>query len=294
MSFLNTTFWEEFQKSVGRKTFRFRNDVYAVKMELPFNKSFLYSPSPNAPEFLDEIKKTAKQENAIFFKWEPMVPAEREIPIIKKQDTNKLQDSNFKKSNKALQPQKTVIVDLNKSEDVLMQSMHKKWRYNIRLAQRKGIEISECKNKTTEGFEQFWALLEATAEREGFATHPKEYYKELFKLEQVKLFHANFENKHPAFAVVLFHAKRATYLHGASDYKYRKYMAPHLLHAEIMRYAKEKQFSEYDLWGIDEKKWPGVTRFKRGFGGKEVEYIGSFDLPLQKLWYGLYRLKNIR
>jgi len=66
-------------------------------------------------------------------------------------------------------------------------------------------------------------------------------------------------------------------------------MAPHLLQWEQIREAKRYGCSEYDFWGIDEKKWPGVTRFKRGFGGREIKYIGTWDFALDKKWYLLYR-----
>jgi lipid II:glycine glycyltransferase (peptidoglycan interpeptide bridge formation enzyme) len=70
-------------------------------------------------------------------------------------------------------------------------------------------------------------------------------------------------------------------------------MAPHLLHWEIIRQAKQLGYHFYDFWGIDEKKWPGLTRFKKGFGGKIIEYPGTFDLVFNKFWYQLYRLGKI-
>ena len=79
-------------------------------------------------------------------------------------------------------------------------------------------------------------------------------------------------------------------MHGASDHDYRALMAPYLLHWEVIKYAKEHGLSEYDLWGIDEKKWSGVTRFKKGFGGREVKYTGSYDYVFMPIWYRLYRL----
>ena len=69
-------------------------------------------------------------------------------------------------------------------------------------------------------------------------------------------------------------------------------MAPYFLHWELIKIAGCEDMDEYDLWGIDEKRWPGVTRFKRGFGGKEVQYIGSFDLVFKPVWYWAYKFKN--
>lgn len=287
MNFLISSQWRQFQESAGRKTFDVGKDGYAVKMELPLGKSYLYSNYPDTPKHLDEIKKIAKQEGAVFIKFEPMALLQGEI--------RNLREFGFRHSLKELQPQRTIILDLIKDESQILAKMHQKTRYNIRLAGKRGIKISEAKNKG-EYFEEFWKLLSKTAQRDKFHTHTKEYYKKLLALDITKLYFAykhgeGFHETHAA-AVAVFFGGRATYLHGASDYKYRRDMAPHLLHWKIIQDAKDAGMEEYDLWGIDKKKWPGVSRFKQGFGGREVEYIGSWDFPINKFWYTLYRWKN--
>ncbi|MEX0869817.1 MAG: peptidoglycan bridge formation glycyltransferase FemA/FemB family protein [Candidatus Spechtbacterales bacterium] len=294
MSFLNSPQWREFQENVGRKTFdigKIGKSGYAIKMELPLGKSYLYSPSPDALENLEEIKKIAKKEGAVFFKWEPMVPKNDTNPRIDTNATNKLQKLGLQKAVKTLQPQRTVIIDIKKDENQILAQMHQKHRYNIRLAQRKGVEVKISDDKSTD-LEKFWELMQKTTERDGFSAHCKDYYEKLLDIEGIELFFAYKDGKPTASAIIIFYENRATYLHGASDHELRKFMAPHLMHWEIIKHAKERDIEEYDLWGIDEKKWPGVTRFKRGFGGKEIEYIGSYDVPLQKLWYFVYKLKN--
>ena len=67
-------------------------------------------------------------------------------------------------------------------------------------------------------------------------------------------------------------------------------MAPYLLQWQQILEAKKRGCAEYDFWGINEKKWPGVTRFKKGFSGKEVGYPGAFDLIFQPIWYSLYKI----
>lgn len=251
-------------------------------MELPFNKSYLYSPSPNSHKYIDKIKKIAKKEDAIFFKYEPIVIKHKTWKM------EHLKTKGLKEAPKTLQPQKTIILDLQKSEEVLLEEMHKKTRYNIRLADRRGVEV-----KRSNKIEKFIALLKDTSDRDKFSPHPDNYYKKLFKLKNTKLFYASREKEDwHAAALVIFENNRATYLHGASNYKYRKHMGPHRLHWEIMKYAKGKNYKEYDLWGVDKNKWPGITRFKNGFGGEKIEYIGSYDMPLQRLWYAGYKVKN--
>ena len=200
-------------------------------------------------------------------------------------------DSEFKKSTKEIQPSETVILDLRKSEEELLKEMKQKTRYNIGVAEKHGIKIEEKGD-----FEPFWKLLEETASRDKFHLHPKKYYEEMLKnlnLETKfpsgnKLFLAEKGEKILAVAIVNFFNKRATYLHGASSAEYKNLMAPHLLHWEIARYAKKNGFEEYDLWGISEKKYPGVTRFKRGFGGKEINYPGAYDFIFDKKWHLIY------
>ena len=67
-------------------------------------------------------------------------------------------------------------------------------------------------------------------------------------------------------------------------------MAPHLLQWEQIKEAKKRGCIEYDFWGIDDKKWPGVTRFKRGFGGREINYPNAHDLVFQPIWYLIYKI----
>lgn len=93
-----------------------------------------------------------------------------------------------------------------------------------------------------------------------------------------------------AGALTLTYGDTAYYLHGAMDREYRNLMAPHFMHWEIMKLYKHEGFGYYDFWGIDARKWPGVTRFKLGFGGREIEYPGSFDLPISKFWYVVYTM----
>ncbi|MEX0877834.1 MAG: peptidoglycan bridge formation glycyltransferase FemA/FemB family protein [Candidatus Spechtbacterales bacterium] len=285
MSFLNSPQWRAFQESAGRETFNI-GEGYALKLGVQFGKNYLYSNFSEIPKYLKEIKKIAKKENAIFFKWEPMM--ERQATSDKRQELEKL---GFRKAQKELQPQKTVIIDIKKDDDEILSKMHKKTRYNIRLAEKRGVSVKESEDKIKD-IGIFWELLQETAERDKFYTHPKEYYEKLIELDMAKLYFAHKSKQVHAVAIVIFYKKRATYLHGASSYEHRRDMAPYMLHFKIMQEAKTENLKEYDLWGIDEDKWPGMTRFKRGLGGREVEYIGSWDMPFNTFWYKAHVLKN--
>jgi peptidoglycan pentaglycine glycine transferase (the first glycine) len=193
------------------------------------------------------------------------------------------------KKVKDIQPKKTVVLNLKDNLDDILKRMHQKTRYNIRLAKKKGVVIKEG---NSQDFVEFWRLMQLTGERDGFRIHKEEHYKNLLSSssEFIKLFFVEYEDKKIATALICFFGKKATYLHGASDNNFRQVMAPHLLQWEIIKRAKEENCWLYDFYGIDEKKWPGVTRFKRGFGGDEKKYAGAFDIVFRPSMYRVYRM----
>jgi peptidoglycan pentaglycine glycine transferase (the first glycine) len=274
-SFLQSKEWLDFQKSMGRKVWQVE-DINIIRYNLPIGKSYLYSPRCEgkffSTSFLKEVKEIAKQENSIFFKAEP-------------QDNVDLKQSGFIKVHSS-QPQKTLILDITKSEQELLGQMYSKTRYNIGLAEKKGVRVKKNKN----AFEEFWKLMQETTKRDEFHSHPKEYYRKLLDIPGVELFAAEFGGKIIAANIVAFYNQQAIYLHGASDYEQRNLMAAPLLQWEQIKEAKKHGCAEYDFWGIDETRWPGVTRFKKSFNGKEITYPGAFDLVFQLFWYKAYKL----
>ena len=300
-SFLQSKEWLDFQKSLGRKVWQVE-DMGIIRYNLPFGKSYLYSPRLRPSDFggqvrfgeiLAKIKEIAKKENTIFFKIEPLDSLGAS-----------LKDYGFVKAHN-VQPEKTLILDIAKSEEELLEKMHHKTRYNIQLAQRRGVKVKSQKLKV-KSFDDFWRLMQETTKRDEFRSHPKEYYKKLLEIPNVELFTAEFENKIIAANIIVFYNKQAIYLHGASDYEQRNLMAAPLLQWEQIKEAKKRGCTEYDFWGIDEQKWPGVTRFKKSFalrspegdrgpgpmglGSKEIAYPGAFDLIFQPIWYKIYKI----
>jgi lipid II:glycine glycyltransferase (peptidoglycan interpeptide bridge formation enzyme) len=237
--------------------------------------SFLQSQDLS-DSFLKKIRKFSKEESAIFFR----------IELQEKINKKVLSKFGFTKGRN-IQPKKTLILNISQSEKDLLEQMHQKTRYNIRLAEKKGIKIKKGNKKN---FEKFWRLLTDTAKKNKFSTHSKEYYERILEIPGTELFLAVYRDKIIAANIVLFHNKQVIYLHGASDYNYRKLMAPFLLQWHQILEAKKRECIEYDFWGIDEKKWPGVTRFKKGFGGREIRYMIAYDLVFQPIWYKIYKI----
>lgn len=303
--FLQSVFWEKLNTKGGENIERWgvkEGDKIladALIIKKPLFGSFCYWYAPRGPRgegkainfLLNELKK--KKSDAVFFRLEP-----EELSSDEKIKTN------LKKSVD-LQPKKTLFLDLGKSEEELLKEMGQKTRYNIHLAEKKGVEIAAG---TTEDFPEFWRLMSLTGERDAFRLHTASHYKNLisagenseanFKTNpdgQIKLFFARADGKNIATGLFCFFGDRVTYMHGASDNEARNLMAPHLLQWEVIKEAKKAGYKYYDFYGIDEKKWPGVTRFKLGFGGFVKEYPGTYDFVFRPMIYGLYEfLRRLR
>ena len=166
--------------------------------------------------------------------------------------------------------------------------MHQKTRYNIRLAEKKGVEVHVGGEKD---FEDFWKLMSQTSDRDAFRVHDREYYQKMLAVDHnfIKLFCARYQGKLLAASIVSFFGDTVTYMHGASSNEHREIMAPYALQWQVIKIAQEAGYKYYDFYGINEKKWPGVTRFKLGFGGREIDYPGTFDVALNWM-YRLYKV----
>jgi lipid II:glycine glycyltransferase (peptidoglycan interpeptide bridge formation enzyme) len=303
--FLQSWAWGEFQRSVGRKVLRFADEncvAQIVELPLPFGKKYWFCPKgpmtdngqcpPEADQprvetmdnsFLKELVKKAKERGVAFLRIEPQYisgfksgPAGPDL-----------------KQTKNIDPSCTAIVDLNETEDALLAAMHPKTRYNIRVAEKHRVTVREQSAGNGDAFGGIWDLFEETAKRDGFRTHERAYYEKQILMPETRLFRAEYEGRILAAAIVFFDGDTATYLHGASSSGSRNVMAPYALHWEIMKYAKARGCARYDLWGIsDDPKsgWAGITRFKRGWGGADLCAPGTYDLPVNDLWYSVYRL----
>jgi len=299
VSFLQTPEWAMFQKSLGRRVWRLDDGFIkanVIRHDVRLGQNYLYIP--HGPElnyglggirnelrhFTALIRRIAWQNNSMFIKMEPLDDAAVELMF--------RNGMKLKPSRQHIQPNRTVVVDLTRSEDDLLSALHHKTRYNINLAERRGVTMT-----AGDDVDVFFKLLAKTSEHDAFRTHPKEYYECLLSFfrpgkgpVQTKLYLAWWEHKPIAGVIMLEYDHTAYYLHGALDRDHRSLMAPHLMHWRLMREYKRMGALAYDFWGIDARRWPGVTRFKLGFGGREVEYPGTFDFTVRPFWHMLYRI----
>jgi len=178
-----------------------------------------------------------------------------------------------------VQPPDTVIVSLD-DDETLLARMHKKTRYNIRLAEKKGVVVEKS---GVEALDEWYQLYRETAERDKISIHSRAYYQDLFDhAPHLTLWLARFEEKLLAGNIVLVHGSQSVYLYGASSNEHRNLMAPYALQWAAMRDCREHGATEYDLFGIpptDDPQHPmhGLYRFKNGFGGDRVHRHGAWD-----------------
>jgi len=317
-SFLQSSMWGEFKAKFGWNAKAFltewlyndskeKTPLLVLCRKLMPGFSFAYVPwGPQLPVniLIDEKENAASQiakklkpylpRNCVFIRFEPPWAVNSEQVTDKKENEKIFFQAGFKKAASTVQPPDTVIINLeNKPEEILSQ-MKSKWRYNISLAEKKGVTVKTC---GIEEIETFYNLLKETAQRDGISVHGLKYYKTLFELcgEKIKLYTASHEGETLAAIVVLFWGKDATYLYGASSNNKRNLMAPYALQWKAMQDAKETGCINYDLFGIPPNEDPshpmaGLYRFKTGFGGQIVHRSGTWDFAYNGFFYGLFCL----
>lgn len=313
-NFLQSSIWKDFLDAQQKRNWQlFINDkkktigtclVYENK--LPFGKSYLYSPK--GPIFFEDLDDERRQE-AIFLVLSKVrditVQTSKYQEIFYKLETDRVQNliPELKKS-RDVQPRDTWILDLKKDLKQLLSEAHSKHRYNIALAGRKKVKVNFS---VKEGdIYKFLELNKKTASRNDIKTHSDDYYKLLWKTLLKNncgtLCIASAGDNVVAVNMIISFGKAVTYLHGAADYNYRKYMAPHLLQWETIKRAKTDGHEIYDFWGIapsdgSKPKWEGFSRFKKGFGGELVESPGAHNFIYNESWYSIYlwlsKLKKI-
>ncbi len=245
---------------------------------------------------LDALHRLCRQNRAIFLKIEPDVPENSAL-------AQRLIDLGFHPSPQTIQPRCTILLDLTPDLEDILARMKSKTRYNIRLAARRGVTVREG---TVEDLPEFYRLMQITSQRDRFGIHSRSYYETAHRLfvppKLARLFLATYEGKVLAGIMVFALGQRAWYMYGASSNEHRNLMPNYLLQWEAIRWAKGRGCLTYDLWGIPDEEeeileseftkrsdglW-GVYRFKRGFGGQVVHYLGAYDYVYSPPLYWLY------
>lgn len=299
-SIFQTPEWEEFKLKTGyQKSYRI-DDILVLVKKLPLG-TMLYSPMVAQNQISDlknqkyqsKIKEIARQEGAIFYRLE--------FDLVDTPDNRKLITNDYIKAFEEMQPEHTLILDIDQPESEILSQMKPKGRYNIKVAQRNQVKVSR-----TESIDNFLQLYETMAKRQRISYRGKRYFETLIDILGQKDYIAVFEAGVPkndetgdpkclAAAIVSFYNGRATYLFGGSSNDKRNLMAPYQLHWEIIRESKKRGMKEYDFFGIAPEgqpnhPWAGVTRFKEQFGGHRKDILGSWDLVFNKIKYQAFKI----
>jgi lipid II:glycine glycyltransferase (peptidoglycan interpeptide bridge formation enzyme) len=300
---LQTGEWGELKSAFGWKPVRIVSGDRGAQVlfrRLPLGFTIAYIPKlafsdqrlAISRELWREINAVCKQHRAVFLKLEPDLWDDQQPGTW---------DLELRTSPHNIQPPRTILVDIGGTEDEILGRMKQKTRYNIRLAEKKGVTV-----RAWDDLASFHKMMLVTAGRDGFGVHSLEYYRRAYELLHPKqmgeLLLAEYAEKLLAALFVARNGKRAYYLYGASTDEERNRMPTYLLQWEAMQWAKACGCEEYDLWGVPDEEaaaleanfekrhdglW-GVYRFKRGFGGELKRAAQALDRVYHPLLYRAY------
>ncbi len=300
--------WGEFRKQTGVVVERlgfFVEGELRQALQVTFHKIPLlnrvvgYFPKgfPPDDDQMAALQQLAKKHNAIYIKMEPNVKK----PLDQDSSANpyvQLMEKYQVEEGRALFTRYTFELDLQASEEELLNKQSSKTRYNVRLAEKKGVKIIE--DSSERGLEDYLKILAETTQRQGFYAHSPAYFRQLWKSLKdsgmAHIFKAIYENKVLVVWIVFVFNGVLYYPYGASSSLHREVMASNLMMWEIIRFGKRSGCKSFDMWGSlgpdpDPKSpWNGFHRFKKGYGGELVEFIGSYDLIHDYPMYKIYTL----
>jgi lipid II:glycine glycyltransferase (peptidoglycan interpeptide bridge formation enzyme) len=302
---LQTSAWGELKSQFGWSCIRLKSNNTGVQIlfrKIPFiGRTIAYIPKgpvgPDlGPDFWSAVDQVCRKQHAVYLKvepdfWEdqPGFDPDRDL-------------TGFILSDETIQPPQTILIDLTGTEEDILGRMKQKTRYNVHLAEKKGIVIRPLHDLSI-----FYQMMKVTGGRDQFGVHSQAYYQKAFNLyypeQRCEILSAEFNGKPLAALMIFKQGRRAYYLYGASTDEERNRMPTYLLQWEAMRWARTNGCDEYDLWGIPdapedelEEKFTerhdglwGVYRFKRGFGGKIVRSVGPYDRVYSPGLYQVYQ-----
>jgi peptidoglycan pentaglycine glycine transferase (the first glycine) len=328
--FLQTWEWAQVKEKYGWKPMPFTwrdasGGVVAAVMILKrqiFNRGFaarlsiLYAPKGPISDWnnealrrhvLNDLQTFAKKQGAIFLKIDPDVLLGRGVPQSEgdvvdstgQAVSSELTRRGWGYSSDQIQFKNTVEIDLTAAEEEMLARMKQKTRYNVRLAEKKGVTV---RIGTKGDLPMLYKMYAETSIRDGFVIRDEGYYQTVWNIfmQSGTTAQPTAEpliaevNNEPVAAIFLFmFAGRAYYVYGMSRDSQREKMPTHLLQWEAMKRAKALGCEAYDLWGAPDEfnesdsMW-GVYRFKEGLGGEVIRTLGAYDFAPNKLLYKLY------
>lgn len=321
--FLQTDEWAQVKEAYGWQAERLiwldeRNQIVAAAQtltrglsagSLPLHLNVIYIPKGpllrsqddliHSAVIVRDLEDFARRKRALFLKIDPDIPtgkgitgAPDHVDVQVGLDLQALLTARgWRYSAEQVQFKNTVLIDLVKTEDDLLAAMKQKTRYNVRLAEKRGVQVRAA---NLEEVEQLYPMYLETAVRDGFVLRDKDYYltvwKTFIRAGKCEILVAEVDGEPVAAAVILIFGGKAWYVYGMSREAHRDKMPNYLLQWEAMRRAKRAGCQVYDMWGApdlfaeSDPLW-GVFRFKQGFNGEVINWAGAWDFPTHRQGY---------
>ncbi len=307
---LQTFEWGQFREKTGVKVIRRGQTTqqgvlnpYQITIHQTPGFPYLigYLPKGDFPshELQEDLKVTGKNKKLSFVQIEPNV--------IKGGQTF---GSELRPSFHPLFTKYTFLIDLTRSEDELLANMKQKTRYNVRIAEKKGVNF--IIDNSDEAFAQYLKLTNETTKRQKFYAHDEDYHKKMWETLradsndkfdpnrlQAHLLTANFNKKTLATWVLFTFKETLYYPYGASSSEFREVMASTGIAWAAIKYGKSLGLKKFDMWGAANVPDPapddpyyGFHHFKEGFGATLTEFVGSFDFVINPLNYRLLTMAD--
>ncbi|HLA04079.1 MAG TPA: peptidoglycan bridge formation glycyltransferase FemA/FemB family protein [Patescibacteria group bacterium] len=297
--------WGEFRKKMGTDIARLGEysgnkltSAYQLTFHpVPFFKNVTIGYFPKGPmptkTMLNALVDLGAQKKAAFIKIEPLQQASG-------QTRDKLLSLGLVESKKSLFTKYNFLVDLTQSEENLLANMHSKTRYNIKLAQKKGVKVYD--STADSDFKTYLKLYFDTTRRQKYFGHSPAYHQKVWETlkpaKMARVLIAQYQKKPLVAWMLLNFGDTIYYPYGGSSLEHKEVMASNLIAWEAIRLGKRLNFTTFDMWGAlppDADKtdpWYGFHRFKEGYGGNHVEYIGTYDLVLRPRLYTALNLAD--
>ena len=307
--------WGDFRLKTGIEAIRLGRFEKSKMVEtalitvhpIPFTSYQIgYIPKGDIPteEMLSYLCRLGLEKKCVFIKIEPNALKNSKYLPGRQAGQSQILKPGLRPSPHPLFTKYTFQLDLTKSEDELLKNMNQKTRYNIRLAEKKGVRIIQ--DNSDNAFGKYLQLMEETTHRQKFYAHKPSYHKLMWEtlgpLRIARLFLAKYKNgdqEEILVAWVLFLFNNVLYYpYGASSTKFRNYMPSNLMMWEAIKYGKKAGAKKFDMWGALGPKadisdsWYGFHKFKEGYGAELVELAGSYDLVINPLIYRIYNLTH--
>jgi lipid II:glycine glycyltransferase (peptidoglycan interpeptide bridge formation enzyme) len=291
--------WGEFREKTDIKVVSV-NGLQITIHPVPHTKFTIgYLPKgPNITQtMLNELLEIGRRENCIFIQLEPN---------IEKANQKEYHFQNLYKSSHPLFTKYTFILDLTKSEEELLKNMGQKTRYNIRVAEKRGVKVVE--DNSDKAFEEYLRLTKETTTRQNFYAHGEKYHRLMWETLKnqnsntnelsAHLLKATYNGKVLVTWILFVLGDTLYYPYGASSTEYREAMASNLMMWEAIKFGKRLGLKKFDMWGAlgpnpnTKDPWYGFHRFKEGYGPKLAEFVGSYDFVINGKMYVVFKLLN--